>query len=470
MAFLGLWFVIDTFSNMDDILIATKDMGGWEIFKNVVIYYAYQVPGVFAFIAPIVVLIASVFVIRHLTQFNELTAFKASGIAIHRMVMPLFVAAFAVSVLMVANREYVIPRIAPYKHDKAKMVSGRIKSKEIKDAVKTQNQRFAEDTGLFYQTIQVDDLNPEGVAALSRIILQGEDGSDRWRFFVEGGPFRWDASEKTWSLEKLHIGFFLDGTSDLLFSLLEDERGLWARVRVSDPLSKLMGLTQSGVADAYKKNTSFSMNYGVDRSEWSIYCQGIPQSAAPENDFINFEPFSSASFYSSSGATRWDYQIVCNYAMLNVKKKEWWFFRPRIMVYSPLHKQSIAVGYKTFVSPRSAEYFVHEEARRNPDELTIKELRRLRNFPKFRFELYSRIVEPLVPIILMLLGISLALSGNESKHALVGIGYSVAVCAAFYLSVLMFRSLGMSMPGVAALMPHFIFFGVGAYLYAKVET
>lgn len=75
----------------------------------IVSYYFYFVPYIIVLMLPIAMLLASMFSIGQLGKYNELTAMKASGISMFRILAPIFGLALLVSLLMLAFAEIVMP-------------------------------------------------------------------------------------------------------------------------------------------------------------------------------------------------------------------------------------------------------------------------------------------------------------------------------------------------------------------------
>jgi len=72
-------------------------------------YYACLLPGILLDLVPALVLMAAGLVLVRMSSRRELLALKASGTSVHRIVVPLFVWTLAISVLVFAARETVLP-------------------------------------------------------------------------------------------------------------------------------------------------------------------------------------------------------------------------------------------------------------------------------------------------------------------------------------------------------------------------
>ncbi len=109
LSMMGLYIVIDAFQNLDQFSQHAKQNG--NLLLVIGKYYAYQSLGFFDRTSGILAMIAALFTATWLQRHQELTAMLAAGITKFRVIKPLIVAAIAVSLLGVANREWMIPHI-----------------------------------------------------------------------------------------------------------------------------------------------------------------------------------------------------------------------------------------------------------------------------------------------------------------------------------------------------------------------
>ncbi|MBC8355360.1 MAG: LptF/LptG family permease [Planctomycetes bacterium] len=109
LSMVGLYIVIDVFSNLDEFIGYGREQGG--LFKVIGDYYSARVPWFFDHASGLLTLVAGMFAITWLQRTNELTALMAAGITTKRIVRPLLAAAVVVSLVAAANRELVIPEV-----------------------------------------------------------------------------------------------------------------------------------------------------------------------------------------------------------------------------------------------------------------------------------------------------------------------------------------------------------------------
>lgn len=109
LSFTGLYVVVDTFSNLDDFLAYVEQEGN---LANVLTeYYGYRTLAFFNVTSGVLALIAAMFTVTGFQRTNELTALLAAGISKRRIVGPILIAAALVSLVAIANRELVVPRV-----------------------------------------------------------------------------------------------------------------------------------------------------------------------------------------------------------------------------------------------------------------------------------------------------------------------------------------------------------------------
>lgn len=102
-AFIVLFVVVDAIDHMDKFI----DRGMPKIM--IAEYYYYYLPYIIILCMPVAMLLASLFSIGQLARYNELTAMKASGISLYRIVTPILVIAFLISIGMIFFGETILP-------------------------------------------------------------------------------------------------------------------------------------------------------------------------------------------------------------------------------------------------------------------------------------------------------------------------------------------------------------------------
>lgn len=111
--FLYVLFIIgDVFGFLDEIL---RERIGITVLAS---FYFYMMPFVITQIAPISCLLSSVFLLGNLNKYNEITALKASGVSLLRIIRPLLIGASLIGALIFILND----RIAPTAMQKANKI------------------------------------------------------------------------------------------------------------------------------------------------------------------------------------------------------------------------------------------------------------------------------------------------------------------------------------------------------------
>jgi len=108
-SFTGLFIIIDAFGNLDEFIAYGEQQNG--ILRVMCDYYGARVLSFFDRTSAVLTLVAAIFAITWMQRNNELTALMAAGINLRRVVKPLVLAVIVVSVLALANREFLIPSV-----------------------------------------------------------------------------------------------------------------------------------------------------------------------------------------------------------------------------------------------------------------------------------------------------------------------------------------------------------------------
>ncbi len=105
----GMYFVVEVFTNLDEFIQISKSFGGWlavlqEYFAPRIMSFFDRTYGLFA-------LMSAICALAWMRMNNELTALMASGISNRQIIKPLLLAAMVMSVMGIANREFMLPRV-----------------------------------------------------------------------------------------------------------------------------------------------------------------------------------------------------------------------------------------------------------------------------------------------------------------------------------------------------------------------
>jgi lipopolysaccharide export system permease protein len=134
--FMGLFGVVDFFSNVGDLIENAKSAGaGLNVIARL---YACKAPGIFVQVAPFVMLLSALFTVLRLQRHGELMAMFMTGRSALRVLAPVFGMTVLCMFVLVAAQEVLIPRLAQQREaDEALLVHGDpdwVLSTTIKDA------------------------------------------------------------------------------------------------------------------------------------------------------------------------------------------------------------------------------------------------------------------------------------------------------------------------------------------------
>jgi len=103
LAFWLVFLVVDIVEHIDLFI----DRGA--SFFLVLEYYLYYSPFILVMVVPVAMLLSALFSLGMLAKNNELTAMKANGISPYRILFPLLILSFLVSLMVLGANEFLIP-------------------------------------------------------------------------------------------------------------------------------------------------------------------------------------------------------------------------------------------------------------------------------------------------------------------------------------------------------------------------
>ena len=100
--FVGLYFIIDIFSTLSDMLKSNPPV------SVIFIYYLYMIPLIFLRVGPFALLISTLYVFGDLNKHNEITTMRASGVSMLEICLPVVVLAALLSAASFYTQEKVL--------------------------------------------------------------------------------------------------------------------------------------------------------------------------------------------------------------------------------------------------------------------------------------------------------------------------------------------------------------------------
>lgn len=112
VAAIGLFTVVDGFTNLDDFQVRTDGFG--ELFLRMTQYYGYQSLLIVDLAGPTLCVISIMCVLAIFLKNGEVHPVLAAGVPTYRLTLPLVIGVLLVNAMLIANQELVLPRIAPH--------------------------------------------------------------------------------------------------------------------------------------------------------------------------------------------------------------------------------------------------------------------------------------------------------------------------------------------------------------------
>src|SRR3954462_3885918 len=109
-ALVGLYIVIDAFSNFDE--FSKRAEGAVEMFSIMGRFYLVHMSQFYDRLCGVIGMMAAIFTVTWMQKNNELLAMLAAGISTQRVIRPVWVSSILVSLLAVFNQEAIMPMFA----------------------------------------------------------------------------------------------------------------------------------------------------------------------------------------------------------------------------------------------------------------------------------------------------------------------------------------------------------------------
>ncbi|WP_435005913.1 LptF/LptG family permease [Tundrisphaera lichenicola] len=110
VALVGLYVVIDAFSNLDEFAEWAESTP--NLLYNMGRYYLIKMSLIYDQISGVITMMAAIFTVTWMQKNNELLAMLAAGISTHRVIRPVLASAILISGLGVLNQELIMPRLS----------------------------------------------------------------------------------------------------------------------------------------------------------------------------------------------------------------------------------------------------------------------------------------------------------------------------------------------------------------------
>jgi len=191
VALMAIRIAADLSFNMDE--FAEHRKGDTErtvtgVVSNIGSYYGYRSLLYFRELGAVIIVVAATFTLAKMNHTNELTAILASGVSLHRVLLPIVLCAIGLNALVVIDSELIIPRF------KEPLTRSR-DDPEMKDTLKIRT--VVDDHNSCWYSAKF--LPETSKVRRPIIMLRDERYADRGR--IAGAWARHDAARREWVLE-----------------------------------------------------------------------------------------------------------------------------------------------------------------------------------------------------------------------------------------------------------------------------
>jgi len=470
-ASLVLYIVIDTFAKLDE-FVEHEDL--LETIRWIFTYHLYQIPALLSQFIPIVTLIAGVICLARLARYNELNAMKASGISIHRALVPVYLCTLAIGGLAAANQELLVPDL-----------EGRIRTVRL-EALKSQE---------VYTKLHVFDEGTRSTVYIPRL----DNAAPGWHLSrVEAKPQQaggalppapsFAGGQAIWA-----------GDTLFLFLPVEGEQGTFTRKALladteakqysppNDPSSRLADGTPAYAITAKIGDRAYDVRFAecerMRRLRLLRAARGVGvliTSGYQGEDTLPPIDLHTALWYDDA----------CKRAIGDgaIGSKGVWLAQGQTYVQSsPTRRETVLFDGDPVTCGNPPVEFAATPQRLiqsnvDPSLSSFASLQRLsRQVPVLRQRitvvLHGRVAFPLASLVLLLVAIPLLFQEEGGKSSWTGMGMALIVSMLFYFANYYCQMLGQlpggifsGAPGMSAWVPIILFGGAGAYLLATMET
>jgi len=465
-AALVLYIVIDTFAKLDE-FVEHEDL--LETIRWILTYHLYQIPALMGQFIPIVTLIAGVICLARLARYNELNAMKASGISMHRALVPIYLCTLVIGSLAAANQELLVPDL-----------EGKIRSVRL-EALKTQEiytklHIFDEETrntvyiprlenaalGYHLAGVEARPQQTEGVLAPAPSFLGGQAiwAADTLFLFlpVEGEPGKFthkalltDSEAKDYTPPKTGSGQLPDGTPAAAIPARIGDRAYGVRFAECKRFRPLHVLRGAVITSGYQGEGTLPP-IEVHTALWyDDACKSRIGDAALGSKglwLVLGQTFSQAS-PTRREQVRYDADpVFCG--------------DPPVEFAAPperLIRSNVDPSLSSFASLQRLA-------------VQVPVLRQ-----RILVVLHGRVAFPLASLVLLLVAIPLLFQQEGGKSTWLGVGMALVVSLLFYFANYYCQMLGQiqggifgGAPALSAWIPIALFGGAGVYLLASMDT
>jgi len=198
IAFVIIYITVDLIENLDNFF--DHNATGAVIFK----YYLNYIPDIVHLVVPISMLLAGLFTIGKLDTTHELTAVRASGRSIPRIVLPLLVFSLLISLCMTYFNGFLVPISNKKRYELDRQYLGR----NLIGSANNVTMRVSGNTSLIVESFDLSNKTAKNVSVekftqtdLSKFNLSPKSGSSLLvSERIDAEQMKYDSAKKQWVL------------------------------------------------------------------------------------------------------------------------------------------------------------------------------------------------------------------------------------------------------------------------------
>ncbi len=181
LSFIVLYIIINLFGRLDEVLKQNIHI------PILLEYYTSMIPLIIIQASPIASLISAIYVIGTLNKYGEITAMRAAGISIHRILMPFIYIGFAITILVFSISEKILPQSMKKAESIQENYLDRVdKNKPINKKTITNIAFYGKNNRLIF----IDNFDPSSKTVLGITILE-QDKKDNVSLKINAHEAKW---------------------------------------------------------------------------------------------------------------------------------------------------------------------------------------------------------------------------------------------------------------------------------------
>jgi hypothetical protein len=443
-----LRIVLDLFANIDEF---TEQSGSFmSVLGNIWEYYLTQSLVYFIELGGLIIVASAGFSLARMNHTNELTAMLASGVSLHRVVLPIIICSMLMGGLIILDQELLVPRVAHLlirDPDEA----GQMARKEFFVPVMTDlnntgwySERYSSADKTMYRPMVT--LRNSDAIAIGRACT-GPGGKARYGNFP-------NTNTKGWHIKNANLAK-LNRRSTAWLAIPTTER-IWTRLNPT-AIEKRLRDNPSGNPSTRKVKRIPDVRCGLVLSATRFHT-APQQTGGPTTGYLQEPRF---RFRDDTGRTL---------GVIYAPSAMWVYSNeiPSLNGYWKLHR-----GLLFIPSDMTPDAIVLRQSAGWISYMSTFELTKLLQFEQIPGErsavltLHSRVANPINNLVMLLLGLPFILSRQRNLKKSVGL--NILIVGAFYVFVYACRYLDIA-PIWAAWLPVLIFGPLAVLMFDTVKT